>query len=154
MQRGFPDISRFFILEAEEVRNFSFFVSHFVSIFTFNFVRPNFGPLASKFGELYIQNSHPMFTYNTPGISSLIFMEFCGIEFWAQMRPRPISETLCGTKRARIFRGGDFAQLYKYNLNVQDYQLIKYVYMVVRFKDNKIVTKSHATCMCPGQFTF
>ena len=96
MQRGFPDLSRFFIQEAEEVGNFSFFVSNFVSIFNFYFNGPNFGPLASKFGELYIQNSYPMFTYNTPGISSLIFMEFCGIEFWAQMIPRPISETLCG----------------------------------------------------------
>ena len=95
MQRGFPDLSQFFIQEAEEVGNFSFFVSDFVSIFNFYFDGPNFGPLASKFGELYIQNSYPMFTYNTPGISSLIFMEFCGIEFWAHMRPRPIYETLC-----------------------------------------------------------
>ena len=81
MQRGFPDISRFFILEAEEVGNFSCFVSDFVSIFNFYFDGPNFGPLACKLGELYIQNSHPMFTYNIQGTSSLIFIGFCDVEF-------------------------------------------------------------------------
>ena len=55
----------------------------------------NFGPLACKLGEHYIQNLYPMFTYNIPGTSSLIFIGFWGIEFWANMRPRPISETLC-----------------------------------------------------------
>ena len=81
MQRGFPDLSRFFILEPEEVGNFSIFVSKFVSIFTFNFDGSNFGPLASKLGELYIHNSHPMFTYNIQGTSSLIFIGFCDVEF-------------------------------------------------------------------------
>ena len=81
MQRGFPDISRFFILEAEEVGHFLDFVSDFCLFFAFNPKVSNFGPLACKLGELYIQNSHPMFTYNIQGTSSLIFIGFCDVEF-------------------------------------------------------------------------
>ena len=67
----------------------------FCLFFTFNLNGSNFDLLACKLGELYIKNSHPMITYNILGTSSSIFIEFCGIEFSANMVPWPISETLC-----------------------------------------------------------
>ena len=63
-------------LQGDKVGHFLDFVSDFCLFFAFNPKVSNFGPLACKLGELYIQNSHPMFTYNIPGTSSLIFMEF------------------------------------------------------------------------------
>ena len=68
-------------LQGEKVGHFLDFVSNFGWIFTFNLKMSNFDPLACKLGELYIQNSHPMFTYNIQGTSSLIFIGFCDVEF-------------------------------------------------------------------------
>ena len=68
-------------LQGEKVGHFLDFVSDFCLIFAFNPKVSNFGPLACKLGELYIQNSHPMFTYNIQGTSSLIFIGFCDVEF-------------------------------------------------------------------------
>ena len=83
----------------------------FCLFFTFNLNGSNFDLLACKLGELYIKNSHPMITYNILGTSSSIFIEFCGIEFSANMVPWPISETLCAdailSRRAVPFRQGE-----------------------------------------------
>ena len=68
-------------LQGDKVVHFLDFVSDFCLIFAFNPEVSNFGPLACKLGEHYIQNLYPMFTYNIPGTSSLIFIEFWGIEF-------------------------------------------------------------------------
>ena len=95
MQSSFPGLSRFFFLQAEAFGHFSFFVSDHASIFSSNFNGSNFGPLSCELGELYIQNSYPMFTYNISAPSSSIFIGFCDVEFWAHMRAPPISETLC-----------------------------------------------------------
>ena len=83
-------------LQGEAVGQFSGFISVFLYFFISKPEVPNFDALACKLGEPHIQNSHPMFTYNIPGISSSIFIGFCGIEFWTNMRSPPISETLCG----------------------------------------------------------
>ena len=74
-------VFRSFLLQSEEVGYFLDFVSDFYPIFTFNLKMSTFDPLACKLGDFYIKNSHPMFTYNIPGTSSLNFIEFCGIEF-------------------------------------------------------------------------
>ena len=63
-------------LQGEKVGHFLDFVSDFGPIFIFNLKMS-----ACKLGELFIQNSHLMFTYNIPGTSSSIFIGFCGIEF-------------------------------------------------------------------------
>ena len=68
-------------LLGEEVGHFLDCVNDFGPIFTFNLEISNFDPPACKLGELFIQNSDLMFTYNTPGTSSSIFIGFCGIEF-------------------------------------------------------------------------
>ena len=68
-------------LQGEKVGHFLDFVSDFGPIFIFNLKMSNFDPLACKLGDLFIQNSHLMFTYNIPGASSSIFIGFCGIEF-------------------------------------------------------------------------
>ena len=81
MQSSFPGLSRSFFLQAEAFGHFSFFVSDFASIFSSNFNGSNFGPLSCELGELYIQNSYPMFTYNISAPSSSIFIGFCDVEF-------------------------------------------------------------------------
>ena len=68
-------------LQGDKAGHLLDFVSDFSLIFAFNPKVSNFGPLACKLGELYIQNLHAMFTYNIPGTCSLIFIGFWGIEF-------------------------------------------------------------------------
>ena len=68
-------------LQGDKVGHFLDFVSDFFLIIALNPKVSNFGPLACKLGEHYIQNLYPMFTYNIPGTSSSIFIGFCGIEF-------------------------------------------------------------------------
>ena len=62
--------------QGDKVGHFLYFVSVFCLIFAFNPKVSNFGLLACILDELYTQNLHPMFTYNIPGTSSLIFIGF------------------------------------------------------------------------------
>ena len=100
MQSAVSDIFRHFFLQAEAVGQFSGFVTAFPFFFLIKPEVPNFGALACKLGEFFIQNSLPWFTYNIPGTSWPIFIGFYGIEFLAGyegsglsyplVRPRPL----------------------------------------------------------------
>ena len=74
-------VFRSFFLQSEEEEQFWGFVSVFFYFFISKPEVPNFDALACKLGELCIQNSYIMFTYNIQGTSSLIFIGFCDVEF-------------------------------------------------------------------------
>ena len=74
-------ILRSFFLQPAEVGQFCGFSTVFLYFFLSKPEIPHFDPLACTIGDLYIKNSHAMFTYNIPGTSSSIFIGFCGIEF-------------------------------------------------------------------------
>ena len=72
-----------FFLQGEKVGQFEGFISVFLHFSLSNPEVPNFGALACKLGEFFIQNSLPWFTYNISGTSWSIFIGFYGIEFLA-----------------------------------------------------------------------